>query len=938
MVRMKKIDAGDWPLISALFDQALDLPSSQHRQWLESLPEHQLRHRDTLERLLANHARLQTQDFLQPPPRVRAAADPERTERQRGADVVGPYRLLRELGRGGMGSVWLAERADGLLKRQVALKLPHPGLATQAFAERLERERDILASLAHPHIARLYDAGVSAEGQPYIALAYVNGRTLVEHCREHEMNVRERVVLFLQVLAAVQYAHSNLVIHRDLKPSNVLVDEQGQVHLLDFGIAKLLVEGQAEATELTLHGGQALTPDYASPEQIAGASLSTASDVYSLGVLLYQLLTGERPYQLPRLAGTALARAVLEIDVPRPSSVVSNHASARQLRGDLDTIILKALKKNPAERYASADAFDQDLRRHLAGEPVLARADGWGYRAGKFLRRHRLGVGLTALVIVSLGVSVAAASWQARQAHLEARRAEAVKEFLVGLFNETDPAKAQGRDVSARELLDRGQTELKTKLADQPRLRAELIGVLAQLYAKLDAASTALPLAQSWRDLSLELDGSGSVAYGDALYHVALMESELRRPEAAYASLQKAYEVLRHHAGDRQGVLLKIQSSMAYELSEQGRFKEAAQSLEPVLPEMEAFFGKTSWEVIEAKAALSRANMGSGDPQRAAAIDRQIEPLLDSADPAHATDVPGVLTNMAINRMALWLPDEAVPLLHKALADWERLVGPETPGTVSIERTLAYALYANGQFDEAARLFDDNVARAVRVVGEDSPATKQCESYSVRSLILVGRVADADAMARRSLAGAPGATSTQTTSQRDFNNRLALAMIFDGQADQAAKLLVAGAALARQNGTEQGDDYGRLLHYLAGARLAQGRFEDAAAAAQQAEQVFEHSALGRDMYVALAQLTRALALARVGRAADAALLVARAKENLTRVSRPDHPVHLFAQLVRAEAVRAAGKQAEGDRLDADARARLKSTSGAVLPPVLPLVF
>jgi len=271
-------DPHDWPVISALLDQALDVPEPQRSAWLENLPEGQRAHRHTLELLLANHAHVQTRDFLHSLPKVGVADEPAPAAPCDGERSVGPYRLLRELGRGGMGSVWLAERSDGLLKRQVALKLPHPGIATRAFAERLARERDILASLAHPHIARLYDAGVTAEGQPYIALAYVQGHTLIEHCRSHALGVRERIALFQQVLDAVQYAHAHLVIHRDLKPSNVLVDEQGQVHLLDFGIAKLLVDGQAEATELTLEAGQALTPDYASPEQIAGGAISTPSE------------------------------------------------------------------------------------------------------------------------------------------------------------------------------------------------------------------------------------------------------------------------------------------------------------------------------------------------------------------------------------------------------------------------------------------------------------------------------------------------------------------------------------------------------------------------------------------------------------------------------------------------------------------------------------
>ena len=274
-----QIEPEHWPAISALLDDALALPVALRPAWLDAMPDST--HRATLERLLVNHARLETADFLNTFPRLALADEGEDAGPQQAtADNVGPYRLLYELGRGGMGTVWLAERSDGSLKRPVALKLPHQGLATSLFAERLSRERDILASLSHPNIARLYDAGVTAEGQPFLALEYVQGNTLTEHCDAAQLDLGARIVLFHQVLAAVQYAHAHLVIHRDIKASNVLVDEQGQVRLLDFGIAKLMSDGRASETELTHHWGRALTLDFASPEQISGQTLNTSSDNY----------------------------------------------------------------------------------------------------------------------------------------------------------------------------------------------------------------------------------------------------------------------------------------------------------------------------------------------------------------------------------------------------------------------------------------------------------------------------------------------------------------------------------------------------------------------------------------------------------------------------------------------------------------------------------
>lgn len=329
----------------------------------------------------------------------------------------GPYRVLSQLGEGGMGSVWLAERVDGLFTRRVALKLVHPVLVGRSMSERVAREREILASLNHPNIAQLFDAGFAEDGQPYLALEYVEGTPITRYCDEHHLGVRERLSLFQQVLGAVHYAHSHLVIHRDLKPSNILVSEDGKAHLLDFGIAKLLTLGTAQETQLTQITGRALTPDYAAPEQIAGAATSAAADVYALGVILYELLSGERPYRLKRPSRGALEEAILRAEPIAPSRLpltqeaararaTSTEKLARSLKGDLDTIIGKALKKSPSERYASANAFDADIAHFLSGEVVLARPDSVAYRVRKFGTRHRMGMAGVSLLILTLAAGI----------------------------------------------------------------------------------------------------------------------------------------------------------------------------------------------------------------------------------------------------------------------------------------------------------------------------------------------------------------------------------------------------------------------------------------------------------------------------------------------------------------------------------------------------
>jgi WD40 repeat protein/TPR repeat protein/tRNA A-37 threonylcarbamoyl transferase component Bud32 len=339
----------------------------------------------------------------------------------------GPYRVCSLLGHGGMGSVWLAERADGLFARRVALKLVHPALMSMGLAERLSRERSILAGLDHPHIARLFDAGLSEDGQPYLALEYVAGLPLGTYCDGHRLPVRARLELFQQVLGAVRYAHAHLVIHRDLKPSNILVTETGRLCLLDFGIAKLLSESTAKETELTLLSGRALSLEYASPEQVAAAPLTTATDIYALGVMLYELLTGERPYRLPRSSRAALEEAILWSEPLPPSRTVTKETAAearsttvgrlaRILRGDLDTIVMKALRKSPVQRYATVDAFMEDIARWLRGEAILARRDNLVYRAAKFVRRHWIAAVVTTGFLLTLVGGLAATIYEARVA------------------------------------------------------------------------------------------------------------------------------------------------------------------------------------------------------------------------------------------------------------------------------------------------------------------------------------------------------------------------------------------------------------------------------------------------------------------------------------------------------------------------------------------
>jgi eukaryotic-like serine/threonine-protein kinase len=561
-----EIDPAQWPDLSRLLDEALDVPSGGLERWLDTLPPTDAVHRNQLRELLRRRAAAETGDFLITLPKVGESAASARPGAHGIApgSVVGPYILEEEIGRGGMGAVWRARRSDGAIKRPLALKLPHAGPHAEQFVERFHRERQILGELSHPNIARLDDAGITESGQPFLALEFVAGLPFVEYCDRQRLGVRPRLELFVQVLRAVQYAHANLVIHRDLKPSNIMVTAAGQAMLLDFGIAKLIPDETQGREGLTELAGIALTPEYASPEQIGGKPVSTATDIYSLGVLLFELLTGERPYRLARNSRGALEDAILSAEPSRPSSVASAAAASlrstthnglvRALRGDLDTIILKALHKAAVDRYLTVEAMARDIEHHLRGEPIAAHADGTWYRFAKFISRHRLPVAAGTVAALVLMATAAVALYEARTAAAErdralahSRRSEAVTEFVKMLVTESGGADAP---VTVSDMMERSAALLASEYSETPENRAAILAVLGDYYHTVGKDKLAEPLFHSALqslhssadpDLRMELTcgqglalaGVGNVAGGIGLLQAALADPAIRDEPAA---------------------------------------------------------------------------------------------------------------------------------------------------------------------------------------------------------------------------------------------------------------------------------------------------------------------------------------------------------------------------------------------------------------------
>jgi len=673
-------------------------------------------------------------------------------------DRVGPYRLRELLGRGGMGEVWEAERADGQFEQTVALKLLKRGMDSEAVLSRFLRERQILARLEHPNIARLLDGGIAPDGRPFLVLERVRGEPITGWCRTRQASLATRLNLIIAVAEAVDLAHRNLVVHRDLKPSNLLVDDSGTVKLLDFGIAKILA-AESDPGDSTRLEERALTPAYAAPEQILGLPVTTAADVYALGVVLYELLTGRLPHERSTTSGAGLAQAVERETLTRPSRVVAeagDSRAAKRLAGDLDTIAAKALAREPERRYSSIAAFADDLRRYLDGRPVLARPDRRLYRARKFVARHRLAVAAAALVAAALVAGLAIALWQARRAEREAatalaqaERAERVRGFLVSVFDAADPARTLGEKIAPRILVDEGVQRVDAELAGDPALRAEMQDIFAGLYRKL-----------------------GDLAPAKALAETAHAErSRLFGAESAEAA--------------------KSEWTLGWTLSMQGEFEPARERLEHAIAVLDRVEGAQSLAAADAREPLMELLFGAeGAEATLPVVERRLATYREVLGERHektarALSDHGVVLN-EVGRVG-----EAEVAYRASAAVLDALLAENDPRRAYPHANLSGLLRETGRPEEAEREARVALATRRKSLGDRHPETAQTMSLLSRALQDLGRLDEAELLAREALSVAEGRDRFGAMQARVL---VAIILLERGRAEEAFAIFDKGLA------------------------------------------------------------------------------------------------------------------------------------------------
>jgi len=730
---------------------------------------------------------------------------------------IGPYRLVQKLGEGGMGEVWQAEQTEPL-RRRVALKIIKQGMDTKQVLLRFEAERQALAMMDHPYVAKVFDAGSTPAGRPYFAMEYVQGVPITDHCDRHRLTTSERLDLFMRVCEGVQHAHHKAIIHRDLKPSNVLVclqDAKPVPKIIDFGVAKATAHRLTERTLFTELGVLIGTPEYMSPEQIAMSPIEVdmRTDVYSLGVLLYELLVGALPFEPKELRSEGLdgiRRVLREVEPRKPSARVSTlggersteaarrrrvdvAALRRQLSGDLDWITMKALEKDRARRYGSPAELAADIRRHLSHEPVLASPPSMAYRARKFVRRHHLAAGLVMLSVLGLIAFTATTAVQSARISREAKSKARVTEFLTDLFKVSDPSEARGDSITARELLDKGAARIRETLVDEPEVQAELMATMGTAYVGLGLYAEAEPLLTAvleTRRRVLGLEHPDTLTSMDNLANAYYFQGRYAEAETLH---RETLGIRKRVLGSGHPATLTSASNLASDYSARGHYAEAEALHRETLEIERRVLGSEHPDTLTSMNNLANAYSNQGQYAEAEALHRQAleiekrvlgadhpDTLISMNNLAHAFSSQGryaeaealhqetigirkrVLgpdhpdTLFSMNNLAHIFSSqgryaEAEAIHHETLGIQKRLLGPDHPDTLTSMNNLAFAYYNGGRYSEAETLYRETLGIRRRVLGPEHPDTLTTMSNLASAYCRQGRYSEAETLHRETL-------------------------------------------------------------------------------------------------------------------------------------------------------------------------------------------